>query len=286
MSEFICHHGIKGQKWGIRRFQKENGTMTPRGRDRYADAIEKSEKKESRKEARKYGVENTRTLKKGTEIQNISRKQLDSSSKKSGRIYGSYTDSDKIEYLDMMGNFEYDGRGYKNTFVVKDDIKIASEKEVVKTIAEMFRDNPKQVSEMMAKAYNAVNAPIFFSKTGKGFERKLSEMTKNPDSEKSIKLGRDFLKTIPMSDKVSETANDFYTRMVAKGFDAVLDTNDAYNFDATQDPLIIFNMSKLGKVNSVKLTKEDLEAAADYVGSKEFNRKKKDASSIAHSFRR
>ena len=89
-----------------------------------------------------------------------------------------------------------------------------------------------------------------------------------------------------MSDKVSETANDFYTRMVAKGFDAVLDTNDAYNFDATQDPLIIFNMSKLGKVNSVKLTKEDLEAAADYVGSKEFNRKKKDASSIAHSFRR
>lgn len=175
----------------------------------------------------------------------------------------------------MMGNYEYDGRGYKNTFVVKKDIKIASEREAVRTIAEMFKENPKEVSRVMATAYNAVNQPILFSKTQKGFERKMSELVKDPESKKSIKIGRTFVKTIPMTNKASTVANDFYGRMIKKGFDAILDTNDAYGIDPTQDPLIIFNMEKLGKVNSVKLTKKDLDSASDYVGSRKFKKRKK-----------
>lgn len=31
---YISHHGIKGQKWGIRRFQNEDGTLTKAGKDR------------------------------------------------------------------------------------------------------------------------------------------------------------------------------------------------------------------------------------------------------------
>ena len=33
----LCHYGIKGQKWGVRRFQRKDGTLTPKGRKRYAD---------------------------------------------------------------------------------------------------------------------------------------------------------------------------------------------------------------------------------------------------------
>ena len=32
---YLVHHGIEGQKWGIRRFQYEDGTLTPEGRKRY-----------------------------------------------------------------------------------------------------------------------------------------------------------------------------------------------------------------------------------------------------------
>lgn len=31
------HHGIKGQKWGVRRFQNEDGTLTAEGKARYSD---------------------------------------------------------------------------------------------------------------------------------------------------------------------------------------------------------------------------------------------------------
>jgi len=33
---YLAHHGIKGQKWGVRRFQNEDGSLTPEGR-RYYD---------------------------------------------------------------------------------------------------------------------------------------------------------------------------------------------------------------------------------------------------------
>ena len=31
----LYHHGIKGQKWGVRRFQYADGTLTPAGQKRY-----------------------------------------------------------------------------------------------------------------------------------------------------------------------------------------------------------------------------------------------------------
>lgn len=31
----LYHHGIKGQRWGVRRYQNEDGTLTAEGRDHY-----------------------------------------------------------------------------------------------------------------------------------------------------------------------------------------------------------------------------------------------------------
>lgn len=35
--EELKHYGIKGQKWGVRRFQNSDGSLTGEGRKRYAD---------------------------------------------------------------------------------------------------------------------------------------------------------------------------------------------------------------------------------------------------------
>lgn len=35
-NDYLAHHGIKGQKWGIRRYQNEDGTLTTEGKKRYS----------------------------------------------------------------------------------------------------------------------------------------------------------------------------------------------------------------------------------------------------------
>ena len=42
----LQHHGIKGQKWGVRRFQNEDGSLTPAGEKNQ----QKSEERESNKQ--------------------------------------------------------------------------------------------------------------------------------------------------------------------------------------------------------------------------------------------
>lgn len=40
----LYHHGIKGQKWGVRRFQNEDGTLTAAGRERLVNKLNSDEK--------------------------------------------------------------------------------------------------------------------------------------------------------------------------------------------------------------------------------------------------
>ncbi len=47
----LCHHGIKGQKWGIRNYQLEDGSLTEQGRLRY------SKDKKDRQEYKKLKTE-------------------------------------------------------------------------------------------------------------------------------------------------------------------------------------------------------------------------------------
>lgn len=57
MNNYLSHHGIKGQKWGIRRYQNKDGSLTAEGKKKYS----------------KYYNSETQTLtKKGRQLLSIS----------------------------------------------------------------------------------------------------------------------------------------------------------------------------------------------------------------------
>lgn len=66
--DILIHYGIKGQKWGIRRYQNEDGTLTSAGKKRAAKQERKAARKEEKaairaeKENRKQAAKNRRSL--------------------------------------------------------------------------------------------------------------------------------------------------------------------------------------------------------------------------------
>lgn len=55
---YLSHHGIKGQKWGIRRFQNADGTWTGAGKNRYGDLSKYKNKRAGKVYERIHGISN------------------------------------------------------------------------------------------------------------------------------------------------------------------------------------------------------------------------------------
>lgn len=50
----LYHHGIKGQKWGVRRFQNPDGSYTKAGLNRRNDGVPRSTERTAKKDAKEY----------------------------------------------------------------------------------------------------------------------------------------------------------------------------------------------------------------------------------------
>lgn len=112
MSNVIVHHGIKGQKWGVRRYQYADGTLTPAGRKRYGDTNASPVKKSVRLVGSKISElsNSTRTLITGKQyvdgcIKNgttLARIQTAKNFEKFA-FYATYKQHDTDEYMGLFG---------------------------------------------------------------------------------------------------------------------------------------------------------------------------------------
>lgn len=109
----MYHYGIKGQRWGVRRFQYQDGTLTPQGKKRYSMSMHphKSQKFSSMMSMKaKDLINKTRTiatgkqyadgyLKKGTTLARI---QTSENFEKFA-FYATYKKHDMDEYMGLFG---------------------------------------------------------------------------------------------------------------------------------------------------------------------------------------
>lgn len=59
---YLSHFGIKGMKWGIRRFQKKNGGLTAEGKKRYGDSDNEKNPREEELTIYKNKLSRSRTM--------------------------------------------------------------------------------------------------------------------------------------------------------------------------------------------------------------------------------
>lgn len=56
--DYLQHHGTKGQRWGVRRYQNKDGSLTPAGKKRYSKEMDKLKAEEQKLKAEKKVLDN------------------------------------------------------------------------------------------------------------------------------------------------------------------------------------------------------------------------------------
>ena len=149
---YLAHYGVKGMKWGIRRYQNTDGTLTPEGIKRYRGLVDEGIRKggwpfdNARKEyVRKAGIKvssgDTDIIPKGTKFNRASSKdeEIDERIK-----YVSVTPDDKERYESSLSEGfigdASDHSGYGLSFEAKRDLKVANANAIMGYMLDKYGD--------------------------------------------------------------------------------------------------------------------------------------------------
>lgn len=144
-SNQVSHSGIKGMKWGVRRYQNEDGTLTEEGKKRYQDQPEQEESKKKQDPQEKYVGASMSIAKSASDIAKTAAGAIDMSrgSKTIRRDYSWMTDQQLQARINRL-NLE---RTYGD---------LSGETKYVKTGKEKAREILQTLGASLAIGYSAL----------------------------------------------------------------------------------------------------------------------------------
>lgn len=272
-SDSLSHFGIHGMRWGVRRFQNKDGSLTAAGKKRRYKALLKTqrqdrklakklykqlsdtdkqwlqdEKREKKESGVKSGLFSDR-IKPGSQIVRFTATENEPID--SRRKYASVLKDDVLHYKYDAGfgllGFNPKNGFYRDTYepLSRKGIKVVKPDVLVKDLVKKYGDIKDKDSY---KIYSKNRLREQMDKSHKGLQDKNSKDYDGYDYAiyKQKRLAGFFNKILKDETKMSEIRN----RYSKKGYDAVVDPEDYV--DGYSYPLIVFDPKK-----SLKRTKTE-----------------------------
>lgn len=240
----LYHHGILGQRWGVRRFQNKDGTLTNVGKERKR-SIGSYDKP----------VEDT-VLYKGTKLNTVTYWKDDRQQRlANGKWLYTYNKEDAYDNSVYKGPFAaYKSQWgkyavYERQYELVKDLKMPTKKERVDEFINLYKD--KKTSDIVKHDLVAVNDMLnrqgIYDKTGR-----------NKIDINNLKTDSDFKSAYEIFNHAMESVNRFkstkaYAKAMSKKYDAMVDDNNQGIYNHAHDPIIIFRANKaLKKIGDTK----------------------------------
>ena len=241
----LHHHGIKGMRWGVRRFQKKDGSLTPAGKERYSP---ESLGRTAVPKGVSVNTDGSITVSKGTSLQRL---VSDKSRPMKDITYASFLEWDNAKYVKYIGGKGLFGGGRNKVLSIRanEDLKAPSLDEASKIMVDLLSTNP-EFRKRFTNSFN--NEPVS--------DKELAKMKKDPtgsdakawydDLNISMTFTPDFDKNAPFVQKT------FGDALQKRGYNMLRDENDFQN-KVAKAPVIILNPERtLSVVGMTDITDE------------------------------
>ena len=281
-ADYLEHHGIKGQRWGIRRFQNKDGTLTAAGKKRRATVLDAPDQETidllgRQRNSSQYVNrinDNDIIIKKGYELSRLASVGEPIDEK---RKYVTVNDSDLNDY--ELGNPL--GADTEYRYEVTNDIKVGSGRVLLN---QLLKENGNElVKDVLSRArykhtvgntdfqkiydkYKNVSMKEIFSTVDGDYDAYENSASTELGKEASFRLdaGREYVHKSLM--KKTKLADKVFENLKADGYDAVIDLED--RISGASMPVIVLNPKNNLKIRKIYYGGYDLTSFYDELGKR------------------
>lgn len=250
MSEYIKHHGIKGMKWGVRRFQNKDGSLTPAGKKRYETGRHGDFMGQDR--------DNDIVIRKNSSAYRL---QTNENLRGHGQTYISLDKLDHLNYIKVTAlgdsGLLMDAKGLDDGYGHSVKMKISNE---------MIAPSYQKSIDSFVKSVNKVGVKEVakqVERNGYKAEEFVSDMKKLKVEECRDRAYINFMGTL-MQDSKAKT--EFFNDLKRQGYTAIIDewdTRFGKEDGFAKSSVIVFEQKgNLKQVSSRKLDEMDAEYAS------------------------
>lgn len=301
----LQHHGTKGMRWGIRRYQNKDGSLTPAGRKRYGRVND-----------------DDIVIKKGTQVGHISTKRKLKLGDSETYLFDRSNDTDRDIYEGAFAKYQKivnkKSKVYEHKYETTEDLFSPSEERRKKIFKELYDSDKDTLNSYLNDVEASIKRAQFGGMklsdyvdgmlntyathkvrsafTDDGLLRDSDDIRESYDNiskgtfteSTSSKIAQDYGYKLFNTDwgkndsRYAEITNQYLNKVRDQGYNALIDDNNRGVYNGAVQPFIsLYAKTSLSKVETVKLSDAEIERAIEEVRKRNVKRTGNESARVA-----